>query len=395
MSAQLKSKRIASIDILRGLVIVIMALDDVGDYFHCGALVSDPTDLETTTPILFMTRFITHFCAPVFIFLTGTSASLYGQNKSKKELSKFLFSRGIWLIFVEIVIMNFIWWFDPSYSFINLQVIWAIGLCMVFLAAIIHMPFKIIIALSLIMVFGHNALDHITVEGKSFSAILWYIFHQPKFLQLESQRMIAFFYPIIPWIGIMALGYCFGFLYRKKSDQKKRKTYLLVLGYSSIALFLIIRFLNVYGDMIPWSTQKDVLFTLLSFINVSKYPPSLLYLLITIGPTFLVLYWLENKQSKLLNILVVFGRVPFFYYVLHVFIIHSAALITLFILGKDWRMMIFGPDSFTTNKMAENGYSLGVVYLVWILVVAFLYPLCKKYMIYKLNNPQKRWLSYL
>ncbi len=395
MSSQIKSKRIQSIDVLRGLVMVIMALDHVRDYFHLGALVSDPLDLETTTPILFMTRFVTHFCAPVFIFLTGTSASLYGQSRSKKDLSKFLFTRGLWLIFVEIVIMNFLWWFDPSYSFINLQVIWAIGLCMIFLAALIHLPLKIILLLSLLIVFGHNMLDHIIFNGNSFNSILWYIFHQSKFLTLENQRMVAFFYPILPWIAVMSLGYGFGFLYRKNYNQIKRKRYLLILGISSMFLFLSIRLLNVYGDMMPWSLQKDVVFSVLSFLNVSKYPPSLLYILITIGPTFLVLYFLEDVQSKVSDVLLVFGRVPFFYYVLHILVIHSAALLTLLIIGKDWKMMIFGPESFTTNKMADNGYSLWIVYLVWILVVAFLYPLCKKYMKYKLNNPQKRWLSYL
>jgi len=374
---------------------VIMALDHVRDYFYLGAVISDPTDLETTTPILFMTRFVTHFCAPVFIFLTGTSASLYGQNRTKKELSKFLFTRGLWLIFVEIVIMNFLWWFNPSYSFINLQVIWAIGVCMIFLAALIHLPFKLILLLSLLIVFGHNMLDHIIVEGKSFTSILWYIFHQSKFLPLPNQHILAFYYPVLPWIAVMALGYCFGFLYRKDYEQTKRKRYLLVLGISSIFLFLLIRYSNFYGDMVLWSVQKDFVFTVLSFINVSKYPPSLLYLLITIGPTFLVLYYLEDVQSKVTDFLLVFGRVPFFYYVLHVFFIHSAALITLILLGKDWKLMIFNTASFTTNKMADYGYSLGIVYLVWILIVALLYPLCKKYMKYKLNNPQKWWLSYL
>ncbi len=395
MTTHIKSKRIHSIDILRGLVMVIMALDHVRDYFYLGAVISDPTDLETTTPILFMTRFVTHFCAPVFIFLTGTSASLYGQNRTKKELSKFLFTRGLWLIFVEIVIMNFLWWFDPSYSFINLQVIWAIGVCMIFLAALIHLPFKIIFLLSLLIVFGHNMLDHIIVEGKNFTSILWYIFHQFKFLPLPNQHILAFYYPVLPWIAVMALGYCFGFLYRKDYEQAKRKRYLLVLGISSIFLFLLIRYSNFYGDMVLWSVQKDFVFTVLSFINVSKYPPSLLYLLVTIGPTFLVLYYLEDVQSKVTDFLLVFGRVPFFYYVLHVFFIHSAALITLVILGKDWKLMIFDTASFTTNKMADHGYSLGIVYLVWILIVALLYPLCKKYMKYKLNNPQKWWLSYL
>lgn len=374
---------------------VLMALDHVRDYFHLGAFVSDPLDLTTTTPLLFLTRYVTHFCAPVFVFLTGTSASLYGQNKSKKELSRFLFTRGLWLIFVEIVVMNFLWWFDPEYSFINLQVIWAIGLCMIFLSALIYLPFKWILAVALFIVLGHNALDSITTSGYSLGSILWYIFHQQQFLPIGNNRMIGFFYPILPWIGVMALGYNFGFLYRKGYNVILRKRYLIVLGLSTIILFLLIRFINVYGDPVPWSRQKNFLFTWFSFMNVNKYPPSLLYILITIGPTFLVLYLIEDLKSKITGVLVVFGRVPFFYYVIHVLLIHSAALLTLVIMGNDWRLMIFDQSSFTTNKLANYGYSLGIVYLVWVLIVAILYPLCKKYMNYKLGNPQKWWLSYL
>lgn len=395
MTKKIKSSRIHSIDILRGLVMVIMALDHVRDYFHLGAIVNDPLDLESTTPVLFMTRFVTHFCAPVFIFLTGTSASLYGQNRNKKQLSKFLFTRGLWLIFVEIVIMNFLWWFDPYYSFINLQVIWAIGLSMIFLSFLIYLPFKVLIILSLVIVFGHNLLDGISAQGYSFSSILWYVFHQMQFLPIGENRMLAFYYPILPWIAVMSLGYCFGTMYYKGYDQAKRKKNLLMLSFLSLALFLLIRSINLYGDMVPWSQQKNFLFTFLSFINVSKYPPSLLYILITIGPTFLVLYFLEGIKTKLTDFLLVFGRVPFFYYIMHVFFIHSAALITLWILGDDWKLMIFDGDSFTTDKLANYGYSLPVVYLVWILIVAVLYPFCKKYMTYKLNNQEKWWLSYL
>ena len=395
MTKTVKSSRIQSIDILRGLVMVIMALDHVRDYFHWGAIVSDPLDLETTTPVLFLTRFVTHFCAPVFIFLTGTSASLYGQNKSKRVLSKFLWTRGLWLIFVEIVIMNFLWLFDPSYYYINLQVIWAIGMSMIFLSFLIYLPFKILIGLSLLVVFGHNILDGITVQGYSFTSFLWYIFYQQQFLPVGEQRMVAFYYPILPWVAVISLGYCFGRMFFKDYNQVKRTKNLLMLGFSSITLFLLIRYINVYGDMVPWSQQKDFIFTLLSFINVSKYPPSLLYILITIGPTFLVLYFLEGVQSKVTDFLLVFGRVPFFYYVMHVFFIHLAALLTLFVLGDDWTLMIFDQASFTTNKMANYGYSLGIVYVVWILIVAVLYPFCKKYMRYKLSHPEKWWLSYL
>ncbi|UCE94380.1 MAG: DUF1624 domain-containing protein [Flavobacteriaceae bacterium] len=395
MTQKIKSSRIESIDILRGLVMVLMALDHVRGYFHLGAFLYDPMDLTTTTPFLFLTRYVTHFCAPVFVFLTGTSASLYGQSRSKKQLSRFLFTRGLWLIFVEIVLMNFLWWFDPEYRFINLQVIWAIGMCMVFLSVLIYLPYKWLLALALIVVFGHNSLDSINASGHSFDSILWYIFHQQEYLPIVENRVIGFSYPILPWIGVMALGYNFGFLYRKGFDAIVRKRYLIFLGLSTIILFLFIRFINVYGDPGTWSSQKDFLFTWFSFINVNKYPPSLLYILITIGPTFLVLYFIEDIKSKITDVLIVFGRVPFFYYVLHVFLIHFAALLTLIALGKDWKLMIIDWASFTTSKLADYGYSLGIVYLVWILIVAILYPLCKKYMIYKLGNPKKWWLSYL
>ncbi len=395
MTRILKSRRIESIDVLRGLVMVIMALDHVRDYFHLGAVLYDATNLETTTPLLFFTRFVTHFCAPVFIFLTGTSASLYGQNKSKSDLSRFLWTRGLWLIFVEIVIMNFLWWFNPRYEFINLQVIWVIGLCMICLSALIYLPKKVLIIASLIVIFGHNTLDGISAEGNSLGSILWYIFHQLHFMQVSETRLIGFYYPIVPWFAVMALGYSFGFLFLKGFDPVRRKKFLLQFGFVSIGLFLLIRGINVYGDPAPWSLQRNAMFTFMSFINVSKYPPSLLYLLITIGPTFIVLYLLEGFKNRTTDFLMVFGRVPFFYYILHILVIHSAALLTLVALGKDWRLMIFTSESFMTDKLATYGYSMGVVYLVWILVVAFLYPLSKKYMTYKLVNKDKWWLSYL
>jgi uncharacterized membrane protein len=291
--------------------------------------------------------------------------------------------------------MNFLWWFDPAFGFINLQVIWAIGLCMIFLAALIHLPFKLLLLLSLAIVFGHNLLDGITAEGYEFTSILWYIVHQSNFLPFGSDHMIGFSYPVLPWIAVMSLGYCFGFLYHKGFSQSLRKKYLIALGLSTISLFIVIRLINLYGDMVPWSLQKDPLFTLMSFINVSKYPPSLLYVLITIGPTFLVLYFLEDIQSRITDFLLVFGRVPFFYYLLHIFVIHSAALLTLLVLGDDWTLMIIDKEAFTSNEMANYGYSLWVVYLAWILIVAFLYPFSKKYMTYKLRNKEKWWLSYL
>lgn len=395
MGSIIRSSRIESIDILRGLVMVIMALDHVRGFFHQGAFVYDATDLETTTPALFLTRFVTHFCAPVFIFLSGTSASLYGQNRSKKELSRFLWTRGLWLVFVEVVIMNFLWWFNPAYEFIMLQVIWAIGLSMILLSVLIYLPMKLLIIISLLTIFGHNLMDGFTAEGNSLSSVIWYVLHQEAIAGFGDGRMVGYFYPLIPWFAVMSLGYCFGSLYHKGKDSVLRKKYLLYLGFATIGIFLLLRAINVYGDMVPWTVQKNGLFTFFSFINVSKYPPSLLYILITIGPTFLVLYFLEEVKTKWMDYLIVFGRVPFFYYLLHVLFIHLAALATLVFLGKDWTLMILDVASLTTDKMANYGYSLGVVYLVWVGIVILLYPFCKKYMTYKIVHKEKWWLSYL
>lgn len=389
-----KSTRIESIDLLRGLVMVIMALDHVRDYFHIGAMVSDPADLETTTPLLFFTRFITHYCAPVFIFLAGTSAFLFGRNKTVNQLRRFLFSRGLWLVFIEVTLMSLLWWFDLSFGFFNLQVIWAIGLCMIALSILIHLPFRAILITGLILVFGHNLLDSITVSGTSPTAVAWYVLHQPAFVQF-GERWVSFLYPILPWIGVMALGYCFGQLYHNNFNARIRKRWLLILGFGCIGLFLLLRGVNIYGDPVAWSIQKNSTFTFLSFINVMKYPPSLLFLLITMGPAFLFLFATEKIKNFISDFFIVFGRVPFFYYVIHVFVIHVAAMIGLEITGGSWREMILTNDVFIQGKLAEYGYSLGVVYLVWIGIVMLLYPVCLWYMKYKLRNRDKWWLSYL
>lgn len=391
-----KSTRIQSIDLLRGVVMVIMALDHVRDYFHINALTgNDPTNLDTTTPFLFFTRFITHYCAPTFIFLAGTSAFLYGRNKTKKHLFKFLMSRGLWLIVVEIVLMNLLWWFDISYELINLQVIWAIGLCMVLLSFIIFLPTKVILLLGLILVFGHNALDGITAQGTDPLALLWYIIHQSQFVMF-GDRMVGFMYPIVPWLAVMSLGYIFGNLYHREFSPQKRKKWLLRLGFGSLALFLLIRGTNVYGDLIPWTEQRNGVYTFLSFLNVSKYPPSLSYLLVTLGPGFLFLYATERFQNKITDFFLVFGRVPFFYYVIHVFLIHLTAIIVLMILGDDWTKLILGPEVFLgSDSLVGYGYPLYIVYFVWIVIVGILYFPCKRYMEYKAKNRDKWWLSYL
>ncbi|KAA5824438.1 DUF1624 domain-containing protein [Algibacter amylolyticus] len=390
----IKTKRIESIDILRGLVMVIMALDHVRDYFHYGSFFSDPMNLETTTPFLFFTRFITHYCAPVFIFLAGTSAFLYGAKKTKNQLFKFLLTRGIWLVLLALIVNNFLWKFDVSYSFIILQVIWAIGLCMMLLAFTIYLPFKAILALGIILVIGHNLLDGITFTGTSTTSILWYILHQRQFLVINN-TMFAFAYPILPWFGVILLGYCFGKLYQNSFSAELRKKYLLAIGTTAIVLFFIIRGINIYGDLVPWTVQDTTTKTVFAFFKVTKYPPSLVYILITIGPALIFLYLIENTKNKISDFLLVFGRVPLFYYFLHILVIHVLAILGILLFGGNWQDMILTKEVFQNAKLINYGYSLFVVYMVWMFVIALLYYPSKKYMIYKATNKDKWWLSYL
>jgi len=395
----LKTSRIESIDVLRGLVMIIMALDHTRDYFHIshsllGASLG-PTDMASTTPILFFTRFITHYCAPVFIFLAGTSAFLYGNNKTKSELSKFLFTRGLWLIFLEIVINSFIWRFDFGYNLIPLQVIWAIGLSMVCLSFLIYLPKKVLLCFGLILIAGHNLLDGIVMQGNSLQSVFWYILHQRQKILLESGQAFLFAYPVIPWIGVIVLGYCFGAFYKSDFDVALRKKWLLRMGLGAVVLFFIIRGINVYGNLEPWTLQKNATYTVLSFFNVTKYPPSLLYLLITLGPSLLFLYGIETVKNKFTNFLLVFGRVPLFYYFLHILVIHIVAVLVILANGVEWKTLISTNDGLSVQSLAKHGHSLIVVYIVWIGVILLLYPFSKKYMIYKAANKDKWWLSYL
>jgi uncharacterized membrane protein len=392
---EIKKSRIESIDILRGVVMVIMALDHVRDYFHYGSFYNDPTDLATTSPILFFTRFITNFCAPVFVFLSGTSAFLYGTNKTKPQLFKFLFTRGLWLIFLEIVVNNFIWTFDITYSLQIFQVIFAIGFSMICLSFLIYLPKKVILILGIILIAGHNALDSIVMQGQSFQSIVWYFLHQNNALVKGSDYLVIIQYPLIPWIGLMALGYLFGTFYQKDYNVSIRKKWLLRLGLGAIALFFILRGLNIYGDLAPWTVQDTITKTILSFFKVTKYPPSLLFICVTLGPAMLFLYAYENTQNKVTNFFLAFGRVPLFYYFLHMLVIHVFAILSIFIFGGNWQDMIMTGKNFMNGNLKTYGYSLFIVYLVWISVVLLLFPLCKQYMKYKANNKDKWWLSYL
>lgn len=391
----IKSNRILSIDVLRGLVMVIMALDHVRAYFHYGSFYNDPTNIDTTTPILFFTRFITHFCAPVFVFLAGTSAFLLGRKKTKSTLFKFLLTRGIWLIFLEIVVNNLIWTFDITYSFVIIQVIWTIGISMVCLSFLIFLPKKIIFFIGIVFIAGHNLLDSILLEGQSLQSMVWYLLHQKQAVVFNPDSMVYFMYPILPWIGLMSLGYIFGTLYETDYDSTIRKKWLLKIGLGALTTFFVLRGINLYGDLVTWGIQSTNTKTIISFFNVTKYPPSLLFLCITMGPAILFLYVVENCSNRLTKFFLVYGRVPLFYYFSHMIVIHILAILGILIFGGNWRYMILTTKSFLNHDLASYGYSLFAVYCIWVVIVILLYPFCEKYMIYKQNNKDKWWISYL
>ena len=389
------SSRITSIDFLRGTIMIIMALDHVRDYFYSGSFLSDPLDLDKTSGVLFFTRWITHFCAPIFLLLAGTSAYMTGQKKSKKELSIFLIKRGLWLVFLEMVVVNFGWDFNITFPFFLFITIWALGISMIVLAGLIYLPKKLILVFSILLIAGHDLFDGIHVAGNSLPAFGWSLLHNQQFFSWHNEGFLVG-YPIIPLIAIMSLGYCLGQFYVPGYDAEKRRKIFLRLGFSSVCLFILIRYSNLYGDPVKWSTQKNTFFTFLSFIKVSKYPPSLMYCLVTLGSAFLFLGFTEKLQNKFVKIVAVYGRVPMFYYLLHIYIIHLLAMIaSAMIPGQDWKIWVLSKPLWFTKDLKGYGFSLPVVYLVWLSVVIGLYPLCKRYDRYKQTHKGKWWLSYL
>jgi uncharacterized membrane protein len=387
--------RIASIDFLRGTIMIIMALDHVRDYLFFGSFYFDPLDLTKTTGAIFFTRWITHFCAPIFLLLTGTSAYLVGQRKSKKELSAFLVKRGIWLVVLEMVVTNLGWNFNITFPMFFFITLWALGIGMIFLAGLIHLPLKWILAISIIIIAGHNMLDGVHVQGNTLPAFGWALLHDQRFFTWHHEQFLVG-YPLIPFIAITPLGYCLGQLYNSSYDAEKRKKILLTIGASAIALFIVLRFSNVYGDPVKWSTQKDAFFTFLSFLNVNKYPPSLLYVLLTCGSACLFLAFTEKVQNGVVKVVSVYGRVPMFYYLIHIYVIHLVALVaSALTAGQDWHIWLLKKPVWFTTDLKGYGFSLPVAYLVWIAVVVVLYPLCKRYDAYKQSHKHKWWLSYL
>jgi uncharacterized membrane protein len=393
--------RIDAVDLLRGLVMVIMLLDHTRDFVHADGLVFDPTDLTRTTPILFFTRWITHFCAPIFVFLAGTSICLQlARGKPKPELSRFLVTRGLWLIVLEFTVIRAAVAFDfdtTSLGFI--QVIWAIGVSMIVLAALIHLPLRAVAAIGIAIVALHNLADGFGVQGwqgpgspaPGFMESLWMVLHQPGFI-LVLGRPLLVLYPVLPWIGVMTAGYALGAVYGWEPARRRR--FLVRLGLAMIAAFATLRFLGVYGEQIPFATQKNGVFTLLSFLNTSKYPPSLLFVLMTLGPAMLALAWFERtERGPVGRALVTYGRVPLFFYILQWLTAHSLGILFSLMAGKPIAHLLAFPGS-VRPVPAGAGFSLGVVYATWLLGIAITYPLCRWFAGVKRRRTDW-WLSYL
>jgi uncharacterized membrane protein len=379
--------RIESVDLVRGLVMVLMALDHVRDFLS-GA--GSPTDLATTTVPLFFTRWITHFCAPVFFLLMGTGAYLAAARKSKRELSRFLFTRGLWLIFVELVLMRcFAFQFNFDYRLTMVFILSALGGAMIVLSALIYLPDWAIATFGVVLIAGHNVLDRIDSQNP-----LWIVLHQPGFLLHTPRYEVFLVYPLIPWIGVAAVGYALGRIYSRPPER--RRTFLVRLGLGMTAGFILLRAVNIYGDPNRWSVQKSAAMTLVSFLNTTKYPPSLLFLLMTLGPAMLALAAFDGRTPRLLRPALVFGRVPFFYYFLHIPLIHLIAVVICYARYGHVYSMFQSPAlpdyPFTTPP--GWGISLPSVYLVWGIVVLLLYPLCRWFAELK-RRRSDLWLSYL
>ncbi|HEY4109411.1 DUF1624 domain-containing protein [Puia sp.] len=383
--------RLDSIDLLRGLVMIIMAIDHVRDYFHRDVFLYDPTDLTRTTIPLFFTRWITHFCAPVFMFLAGVSAYLYGARKGRKALAFFLLTRGIWLIFVELFLVGLGWSFNPTFPYFNLQVIWAIGCSMIALSAMIYMRLELVLLTGLLLIAGHNLLDTVHVPGNSATAILWGFLHDGGDFRI-GQTPVFIHYPILPWIGVIAVGYCVGYLYRPGAAAGGRRSILICAGAGAITLFIILRALNAYGESAHWSVQKNAAFSLLSFLNTTKYPPSLLYVLMTLGPAMLFLAVSEQLKNPWTKRIQVFGRVPMFYYIAHIYLAHLLAVAGAAISIHNPAIMFFLPSRLSRVAALKGyGFDLFVVYGVWLVVLLLLYPLSKRFDSYKRAHQSTQW----
>jgi uncharacterized membrane protein len=395
MTAAHQKNRIQSIDILRGVIMLIMALDHVRDFFHMGALTYDATNMATTTPILFFTRWITHFCAPIFVFLSGVSIYLAGMRRTKSELSGFLIKRGMWLILVEIILLTFAFSLNPFFNAFVLQVIWAIGVSMVIMGLLIWVPVRVIGLMGLLLIVGHDMLTTLKLPPDSSQDVLMKIFFNARgtLFALDKNHFVFDLYAVLPWTGVMMLGYLFGTLYRSDYKPASRKAVLLYSSAVIFMIFVVLRFINAYGDPQPWAVQKNGIFTFMSFLNVSKYPPSLMYCCLTLSVGLFVLAITENVTGKLAAFFKVYGSVPFFYYVLHFYLIRTLSVVVFFAQGFKTSQIVT-PNAPFLFEPQGMGFNLAGVYLIWLAIILLLYYPCKWFSNYRKTHHQW-WLSYL
>jgi uncharacterized membrane protein len=382
-----KRFRLESVDVVRGVIMILMALDHTRDFF--GQTSFSPTDPTQTTIPLFFTRWVTHFCAPVFFLLTGTGAYLSLRKKSKGELSRFLFTRGLWLIFLEITLFRCLGLqFNFDYHVTFLDVLWALGWAMILLSGLVHLRTPVVTAFGVVMIAGHNLLDPIQSANP-----VWSILHSLNFIVAPPGHAVFVAYTLIPWVGVTVVGYGLGQIYNWTTER--RKNFLLRVGLGVTAAFVILRGINVYGDPVRWTTQKSAAFTALSFLNTNKYPPSLLFLLMTLGPALLFLWAVDGGTPQFLRPALVLGKVPMFYYLLHFPLIHLLAVAVCYVRYGQVHWMFESPQlsQFPITPPPGWGFSLPIVYLVWAFVVLAVYPLCRWFAALKQRRGD-HWLSY-
>jgi uncharacterized membrane protein len=384
--------RVQALDILRGLVIAIMALDHVRDYFHDSGYAYDPTDPSMTTVVLYVTRWITHFCAPTFVFLAGVSAYLQGaKGKDPARLTRFLFTRGLWLLALEWTVIGFGWSFSIPFI-LPFQVIWAIGLSMIVLSALVRLPVGAVLGIGIAIVAGHNLLDGI--RGAQFGswAWAWYLIHERAPLMWNGDVFGLAVYPVLAWIGVLALGYGLGPVFL----SPRRNRTLVQLAVAMLAVFVVLRAFNLYGNPRPWMPQGDGVRTAMAFMNVEKYPPSLLFVLVTLAPMLLLVPVFDRMRGPAAGILRTFGSVPLMAYIAHLYVLHLLAIAVHGAAGHnlDGMFNTIHDFFFDPGVFAGTSFSLPVVYVCWIAVLVLIYPLCRWWSDLK-RRRREWWLSYL
>lgn len=378
IQAHSSGRRILAIDALRGLVMVFMLADHVRETFLLHLQVSDPMDVSTTPAPLFVSRLIAHLCAPVFVFLTGLSAFLYASRQADgpRAASSFLAKRGLFLVVLELTVINFAWTATFPPQVVYLQVIWAIGLSMLALAALVYLPRAALIALGFAIVAGHNLLDGLHFAAGHPLHTLWAVLHDRGWIEVSDTLRLRTSYPVLPWIGIICLGYACGPWFAQGWAAPERRRRLLAWAATALGLFVALRVLNVYGDR-PWVVGASSGETLMSFFNVTKYPPSLLFAALTLGIGLLLLLLLERKDGCLSAWLAVLGSGPMFFYILHLYVLQCIAR------GLEAGGIVPRMDG---------------VWQVWALTAVLtlaLYPAVRAFARFKARRRDLAWLKYL